>query len=218
MRLADGTYVRTCYANNTDIGRAVCNSLQAQGWVYNKGTQWGLDFLNAPGILPGDFYRLNNKSNGFILAVFGGPGNGRPASGPCTFLGTKKYQKMPAPGSHKNHFQAGNFITRAGFAPRSNNKISFPLERLFVDGTKGADKRPRLRLRLRLRPRHKRKRIPFLTVLQGENSVVPLVVLTGRGKGGQPLALDLFFFFDKFWLWTKFIKKPTRRGKTPDLR
>ena len=39
MRLADGTYVRTCYANNTDIGRAVCNSLQAQGWVYNEGTQ-----------------------------------------------------------------------------------------------------------------------------------------------------------------------------------
>ena len=31
-------------------------------------------------------------------------------------------------------------------------------------------------------------------------------------------GLDAFFFFDKFWLWTKFIKKPTRRGKTPDLR
>ena len=31
----------------------------------------------------------------------------------CTFLGAKKYQKTPGPGPHKNHFQAGNFITRA---------------------------------------------------------------------------------------------------------
>ena len=72
----------------------------------------------------------------------------------CTFSGGKKYQKAPAPGSHKNHFQAGNFITRAG-APHSNNKISFPLGRLFVDGTKGAVQRQRQR------QRHKRKRLPF---------------------------------------------------------
>ena len=71
----------------------------------------------------------------------------------CTFSGGKKYQKAPGPGPHKKHFQAGNFITRAGFAPSSNNKISSPLERRFIDGAKGPVKRQR-------QP-HKRKRLSF---------------------------------------------------------
>ena len=33
-------------------------------------------------------------------------------------------------------------------------------------------------------------------VQQCGNSVAPVVGLTGKGKGGQALALDLFFFFD----------------------
>ena len=33
-----------------------------------------------------------------------------------------------------------------------------------------------------------------------KNSVAPGVVLTGKGKGAPARGLDLFFFFDKFWL------------------
>ena len=33
---------------------------------------------------------------------------------------------------------------------------------------------------------------------QCENSVAPLIVLAGKGRGAQALGLD--FFFDKFWL------------------
>ena len=35
---------------------------------------------------------------------------------------------------------------------------------------------------------------------QRGSSVAPGVVLTGRGKGRGGSPLDLFFFFDKFWL------------------
>ncbi len=68
---------------------------------------------------------------------------GNPGSG-CPFSGARKRAKKSAgPGPHKNHFPAGNFITRAGFAPHSNNKISNPLGRLFIGGAKGPDKRQR---------------------------------------------------------------------------
>ena len=98
---------------------------------------------------------------------------GRPASG-------------PGPGPHKNHFQAGNFITRAGFAPHSNNKISNPLGRLFIDGAKGPDKRQQ--------QRHKRNNFLFETARHIRNSVAQPVVLAGKEWGAQALGLDLFFF------------------------
>ena len=65
----------------------------------------------------------------------------------------KRAKKSAGPGPHKNHFQAGNFITRAGCAPRSNNKISNPLGRLFIDGAKGPVKRKQ--------QQRKRKRLSF---------------------------------------------------------
>lgn len=39
MRNADRSYTSTCYANSTRVGRAVCRSLEAQGWVYMEGGQ-----------------------------------------------------------------------------------------------------------------------------------------------------------------------------------
>ena len=69
----------------------------------------------------------------------------------------------------KNHFQTGNFITRAGI-PRSNNKISSPFERLFVDGAKGPDKRQQ---------QHGNSNGNGIS----ENSVAQLIVLVGKGKG-----------------------------------
>lgn len=39
MRNADRTYTKTCYANGTRVGRAVCRSLEGQGWVYSEGGQ-----------------------------------------------------------------------------------------------------------------------------------------------------------------------------------
>ena len=77
---------------------------------------------------------------------------GRPSFGPF-FWCQKKYQKAPGPGPHKNHFQAGNFITRAGFAPHSNNKISNPLGRLFIDGAPRQKRKRQKRQQQRPRPR-----------------------------------------------------------------
>ena len=50
------------------------------------------------------------------------------------------------------------------------------------------------------------------------NSVAPLIVLAGKGKGRGGSPLDSFFFFDKFCVCTKFIKKHSPAIKTPDLR
>ena len=107
--------------------------------------------------------------------------------------------RLGAPGFHKNHFQTGNFITRAGF-PRSNNKISGPFERLFVDGSKGAVKRqrPRPRQRPRQQQRHKRKRLSFWDSAAFRKQCGSTNRVNGERERGQPLALDLFFFLINF--------------------
>ena len=92
----------------------------------------------------------------------------------------KRAKKSAAPGSHKNHFQTGNFITRAGCAPHSNNKISNPFERLFVNGSKGAVQRQQHNL--------SGNNFSFETVRQCGNRVAQGVGMGGLERGRVALA------------------------------
>ena len=39
QRMPNGTYRPICYANENSIGRTICRGLEAQGWVYEDGSQ-----------------------------------------------------------------------------------------------------------------------------------------------------------------------------------
>ncbi len=93
------------------------------------------------------------------------------------FWAQKSIKKRPPQGATKITFKR-EILQLARF-PRSDNKISNPFERLFVDGSKGAVQRQRQQAR----QRHKRKRFSKGAAFGKQCGSINRVNGQGKGEG-----------------------------------